>query len=271
MKRLSGIMQAKANKVLDKAEDPRDTLDLSYEKQMEQLQKLRRSVADVATARKRIELQATQLQTSAAKLQDQARQALSQNREDLAKEALTRRAAIATQLASLETQHQQIKAQEDKLVATTQRIQTQVESFRTQKETMKASYTAAQAQTKIGETVSGISEEMGDSSLALQRAQDKIEQMQARAGAIDELTSSGALEDMSQTSDSLQAELDKVASSSQVDSDLAQLKSELGMSETPTGVIGAGAETTGAAQPPPSQADIDAQLSQLEQPGGAPS
>ena len=96
MKRLSGIVQAKANKALDKAENPADMLDLSYEKQMENLTKVRRALADVATARKRLELQASQLQTQAQKLQDQAKQALGQGQEDLARQALARRAALAT-------------------------------------------------------------------------------------------------------------------------------------------------------------------------------
>jgi len=72
-KRMSAILQAKTNKVLDKAEDPRETLDLSYEKQLESLQKVRSQRGDVATARKRIELQAGQLQKQADKLQAQAR------------------------------------------------------------------------------------------------------------------------------------------------------------------------------------------------------
>ncbi|MHB1549068.1 MAG: PspA/IM30 family protein, partial [Acidimicrobiales bacterium] len=95
MKRISGIMQAKTNKILDKHEDPRETLDLSYQKQLEQLQKVRRSVADVTTAKKRIELQAGQLQQQADKLQQQAKAALGQGNEDLAREALSRRAALA--------------------------------------------------------------------------------------------------------------------------------------------------------------------------------
>ena len=170
MKRLTNIVQAKANKVLDKAEDPRETLDLSYEKQIEQLQQVKRGLADVATAKKRIELQAQQLQQAAAKLQNQARQALAQNREDLATEALTRRSGIATQLEGLKTQHDQLAQQQERLEATTQQLQARVEAFRTQKETLKASYTAAQAQTKIGEAVSGISESMSDTGLAMQRA-----------------------------------------------------------------------------------------------------
>src|SRR5580693_7455278 len=227
MKRLSGVVQAKANKVLDRVEDPRETLDLSYEKQLEQLQQVRKGVADVATARKRIELQASQLQASANKLQAQAKQALSQNREDLAREALSRRAGIADQLEQLRVQHEQLQAQEEKLVTTTQQLQTRVEAFRSQKETLKASYTAAEAQTKIGEAVSGISESMSDTGMAMQRAQDKIEAMQARAGAMDELLQSGTLTDLSGTSDPIQAQLDKTASSGQVELQLAALKSEL--------------------------------------------
>jgi phage shock protein A len=220
-------VQAKANKVLDRVEDPRETLDLSYEKQVEQLTQVRRGVADVATARKRIEIQAAQLQQSATKLQDQARQAMAQNREDLAREALSRRASIAAQLEQLKGQHDQLVEQEDKLVATTHALEARVEAFRTQKETLKASYTAAQAQTNIGEAVSGISESMSDTGIAMQRAQDRISAMQARAGAVDELLASGALNDLSGSSDPLQAELDKTTRQNQIELELAQLKGTL--------------------------------------------
>jgi phage shock protein A len=227
-KRIGGIFQAKANKVLDKAEDPRDTLDLSYEKQLEQLQKVRRGVADVATARKRLELQAQGLQKQADKLQTQAKAALQQGNEDLAREALARRAALGEQLADLKSQHDQITEQEQKLVDTSQQLQTRVEQFRTKKETLKASYTAAEASTKVGEAVSGISTSMGNSGAAMQRAQDKIAGMQARAGAMDELLASGALNDLTTPVDDIQKELDKVSSTSQVDNELAALKLELG-------------------------------------------
>ena len=114
-KRFAAIVRAKVNKLLDRAEDPRDTLDFSYTQQVENLQKLRRSVAEVATARKRIEIQARQLQQQASKLQSQARDALTQKREDLAREALSRRSAIAAELTDLEAQHSQVKEQEERL------------------------------------------------------------------------------------------------------------------------------------------------------------
>lgn len=232
-KRFSTILKAKASKALDKAEDPRETLDYSYQKMMEQLTQVRRGVADVATSRKRLELQASQLQQQGAKLEDQAKQALAANREDLAREALSRRGSIVQQLNDLKTQHDQLDAQEQQLTVASQRLQAKVESFRTQKETIKATYTAAQASTKVNEAVSGISEEMGDVGMAIQRAQDKTAQMQARAGALDELMASGALDDFTGSSDHIQAELDKAQIGSGVDSDLARLKAELGQGPAP--------------------------------------
>src|SRR5882757_6912846 len=228
MKRMGLIFRAKANKALDRAEDPRETLDYSYQKQMEMLQKVRRGVADVATSRKRLELQATALQQSADKLQTQAQQALGQNREDLAREALTRRSAIQVQLSDLGAQHAQLQAEEEKLTAAAQRLAAKVESFRTRKETIKASYTAAEAQTRIGEAFSGISEEMSDVGLAMQRAEDKTAQMQARGSAIDELLASGALNDPTGLQkDDLTLELERMSSGSQVDNELEAMKREL--------------------------------------------
>lgn len=248
MKRMALIFRAKANKALDRAEDPRETLDYSYQKQLEQLQKVRRGVADVATARKRLELQVSQLNQQSEKLKGQAAKALEMGREDLAREALTRRSGLQTQLSDLQTQHASLQEQEEKLVLASQRLQAKVDAFRTKKETIKATYTAAEAQAKIGEAVSGISEEMGDIGLAMQRAQDKVAQMQARAGAVDELMASGALDDLTQSSDDIQAQLDKAGASASIESELSRLKGEVE-----------------AAKPPPAKA-IDATAGQAKEP-----
>ncbi len=227
LRRLSTIFQAKANKVLDKAEDPREILDYSYERQLEQLEKVRRGVADVATSRKRVELQAAQLQASADKLESQARDALAMGKEDLAREALTRKDAAASQLTGLNAQVAQLAEEEQKMVEASKRLQAKVDAFRTHKEVIKANYTAAEAETKVGEAVSGISEEMSDVGLAVQRAEDKTAQMHARAGAIDELLASGALDDVTAPADPIQAELDKASAAGSVDRELARLRSEL--------------------------------------------
>jgi phage shock protein A len=244
MKRFSEVMKAKTSKLLDKAEDPRETLDYSYEKQLEMVQKVRRGLADVATSRKRLELQTTQLKASADKLEGQARQAVAAGREDLAREALNRRAGIQQQLDSLDTQRAQLQSEEDKLTLALQRLQTKVEAFRTKKETIKATYTAAEAQAKIGEAVSGISEEMGDVGLAIQRAEDKTATLQARAGAVDELLASGALDDVTASpGGDIQAQLDALSAGSTVDAELARMKAELGAGAPAPKEISSGGET----------------------------
>ncbi len=231
MQRMMLIFKAKANKAVDRAEDPRETLDYSYQKQLELLQKVRKGVADVATSRKRIELQMTQLQQQADKLTEQAQKALGAGREDLAREALTRKSGLTSQIADLQTQHAQLQGEEEKLTLASQRLQAKVEAFRTKKETIKASYTAAQAQTRINEAFSGISEEMGDVGMAVQRAEDKTAHMQARAGAIDELISSGALDDATSMNqgDDIARELEAMSSQSDVDRELESLKSQSGL------------------------------------------
>ena len=233
------IFASKANKALDRAEDPRETLDYSYEKQLELLQKVRRGVADVATSRKRIELQIQTLSQQTGKLSAQAKAALSGGREDLAREALTRKSGLQNQVADLQVQLAQLQDQEEKLIAASQQLQAKVDAFRTKKETIKATYSAAEAQTKINEAFAGISSELGDVGLAVQRAEDKTAQMQARAGAIDELVASGALDDVSSTGkDNLTVELERMASQSQVDDELAQIRLELGSGGNPAAIEG---------------------------------
>ncbi|MCH9830100.1 MAG: PspA/IM30 family protein [Actinomycetia bacterium] len=230
--RFKVVFASKANKALNKAEDPREVLDYSYEKQLELLQKVRRGVADVATSRKRIELQLQGLEKQESKLEEQARAALAGNREDLAREALVRRSGLHTQIADLQSQLAGLQEQEEKLVVASQQLQAKVESFRTRKETIKATYSAAEAQTKITEAFTGISSELGDVGLAVQRAEDKTAEMQARAGAMDELMASGALDDASGTNkDSLTIELERMASESDVEAQLASMRNELGSAE----------------------------------------
>jgi phage shock protein A len=248
MKRVSMMFRAKTNKVLDRMEDPRETLDYSYQTQLELLQKVRRGVADVATSRKRVELQMNQLQQSSDKLDRQARDALSVGREDLARDALTRKAGLQGQLNELNTQYTTLQGEEERLTGASQRLQAKVESFRTKKETIKATYTAAEAQTRINEAFTGISEEMGDVGLAIQRAEDKTEQMKARAGALDELMASGAIDDMvSGPRDDIQLELDRMGASHDVDAELARLKGEISQGSAPRQIEASAASTDGAA------------------------
>jgi phage shock protein A len=233
VQRASVIAKAKASKLLDRAENPEETLDYSYEQQLQQLQNVKRGIADLATAKQRLQMQSASMQEQIGKLDGQAREALQAGREDLAREALQRKAALQAQLDPLSQQSQQLDAQEQKLIDGEKALQAKVEAFRTQKEVIKAQYSAAEAQVKIGEAATGIGEHMADVGLAIQRAQDKTQQLQARAAAVDELTTSGALEDYTAQGDDLDRQLAQVQQGSQVDDELAKMKAELGQGPGP--------------------------------------
>jgi phage shock protein A len=239
MGKASTIVKAKVSKLLDRAENPNETLDYSYEEQLRQLQNVKRGIADVATAKKRLELQYTSMQQQVATLDDQAKQALQANREDLAREALTRKAAIQGQLDSIMQQGQDLEAQQAKLVAGEKQLSAKVESFRTQKEVIKAQYSAAEAQVKIGEAATGIGSNMADVGLAVERAKDKTQQMQARASAVEELTAAGTLEDFTSTDDDIGRQLKQIQQGGQVDDELAKLKAQLGQGDAPKELAGA--------------------------------
>ena len=232
MSRASLVVKAKLSKVIEQAEDPNETLDYSYERQLELLRNVKQGIADVVTAKKRLQLQTAQLEQSLPTLQEQARQALAQGREDLAREALQRKSLAQQQLQDLDTQVTQLEAQQDKLVASEKQLAAKVSAFRSQKEVIKAQYSAAEAQVRIGEATTGIGEQMADTGLAIQRAKDKTEQMQARAAAMDELISSGALEDAMSSETPVDRELAALTTQSQVDADHVRLKAELGADAT---------------------------------------
>ena len=222
------IIKSKWSAMLNRAENPSQTLDYSYEKQLELLQNVKRGVADVVTAKKRLQMQSDQLEQSVVKLEGQARQAVGAGREDLARQALERKTYAQQQLQGLDVQVQQLGDQQEKLVAAQQQLETRIESFRSQKEVLKAQYSAAEAQVRVGEAATGIGEHMSDTGLAIQRAKDKTEQLQARAAAVDELTTSGALDDFTSSDDDIDRQLKQISQSGQVDDELAKMKAELG-------------------------------------------
>ena len=227
------IIKSKISSLLNRAENPTETLDYSYEQMQTQLQNVKRGVADVVTAKKRLELQTQKLEQNVVKLETQARQAVAANREDLARQALEKKAATQQQLQGLDVQVQQLEQQQQQLIESQHTLESRVESFRSQKEVLKAQYSAAEAQVRIGEAATGIGRNMSDTGLAIQRARDKTEELQARASAIDELTESGALEDFTAGDQTqLDRELAQISSSSQVEDELAKLKAEVGSGQS---------------------------------------
>ena len=227
LSRMSTIVKSKMNRVMDNAEDPRETLDYSYEKQLEMLRNVKRGVVEMVTTKRRLELQASKAQENLAKLDTQARKALEMGREDLARLALERKQSAIAELEGLDQQVSNLELEQEKLTQAEQRLQAKVQAFKSKKEIIKAQYSAAQAQVRIGSALSGLSEEMGDISLAVERAETKTETLRAKAGAIDELAASGVLDDPMGGANDLDRQLQQVTSSANVEDELAALKAGL--------------------------------------------
>jgi phage shock protein A len=246
--RMSTVIKAKVSKILDKAEDPAETLDYSYQKQLESLQNVKKGIADVVTAKKRLQMQSAKLEESVVKLDTQARQALAQGNEELARTALERKNVAQTELQTLDKQVTELEAQQQKLTESEAQLRTKIEAFRTKKEVIKAQYSAAEAQVRISEAATGVGEEMADVGLAMQRAVDKTEDMKARADAVSELQAAGTFEDLTALGsgeDDIDRQLKELSSTSAVDDDLARLKAELGGGAAPAAELPAGEATPG--------------------------
>ena len=230
--RFATVVKAKLSRLLDRAENPTETLDYSYEQQLRLLQDVKRGVVDVTTSKKRLKMQTAQLEQNVVKLETQARDALAAGREDLARQALERKALVQRQLQDLDRQVEQLEQQQEKLVSSEKQLTAKVEAFRSEKEVIKAQYSAAEAQVRISEAATGIGDQMADTGLAILRAKDKTEQMQARAGAIEELIESGTLDEITAGDKTqLDRELEQIAATNQVDRELERLKAEVGPGE----------------------------------------
>ena len=229
--RVADILQAKTHKLLNQLEDPNETLDLSYEKMIAGLQQTKLHLADVVAQQKSLERQIEAAQQEAAKAEDDARLALQAGREDLAKAALAHKHSALEKLQSLQEAHAAVLPQAQKLIETEKKLADRIEKFRLQKEVMKTSYTAAAAQVKVTQAMSGVGSSFNNVGDTLRRAEDKVSGMRAKADAMESLTESGVLSDPLDSRPKEERELDALRVGSAIDSDLEKLKAELAAGE----------------------------------------
>ncbi len=225
--RLVNLIKQKVNKVLDNHEDPNEALDYSAVKQVELIQRLRRDIVEVVASKKRLEIQKSRISENINKLDEQAKAAVKAGRDDLARLALERKNANLNQIKELDTHIMAIQNEQNKLENAEKRLSAKVDEFKSRKEIIKAKYSSAEAQVRIKENITGISEEMSDIGMSMSRAEEKTEAMQSKAMAMDEMIESGALVDYTNNKDQIQVELEKTEIKSQVEDELAKLKSSI--------------------------------------------
>lgn len=225
-RRFSNVLQQKANAAADRLEDPGEALDLSYEKLLEEQQRLRHALVEATTGQKRLENQAAELDARIERLNSQAQAAVQQGRDDLATQALTQAGVLQAERNGLAPQLSAIAGQVSRLQEAMRRYDARLAAFQSQRETLKAQYSASKAVTQAGDSLAGIGEHMNDTALMVTRARDRIASMQAHADAVDSLLDSGALDQPSLGGDALEERLQVTALQSDVQARLAALKAQ---------------------------------------------
>lgn len=226
--RLKALFGAKVNQAIDGIEDPRAELDYSLTRLQSQLRQISDSLVEVSTARRGLEAQRNQVQKTIDKTEEQARQAVRVEREDLAARALERKAAAHEHLERLNNSISSLDVQVESLKTSQANLRQKIELFQARKEELKALYDSSRAQLKVKEAASGISKDMADAAHAIQRAETRIQGMQSRVDAIDDLISTGALEDvLAPEGDDIDRELASLTRDAAVETELERLKEEL--------------------------------------------
>jgi phage shock protein A len=227
LKRLKLSLKAKLSRRLDRAEDPGEILDYSYELHVERLYGMRADIADVATAKKRVARLRERRQGQFLKLQSGARTALEFGREDLARQALERKRLVGQELVGLDQQVSELEHQLAQMIARGHEAQARLERFRAGKEVTKARYAAARAQLAISDTAAGLSSKLREAGLWIERANHKVEEMNLEADVREELERTGVLTPIGSGEDDLDRRLRQLGSGESVDGELARMKREL--------------------------------------------
>lgn len=177
----------------DDVEELKDKLDETYRNQTALLQRVRRAVADVATSRKRIELQLAAINQQGAELDDQARQLVAHGNDAEARAVLTRKVTLEKTAADLQTRHADLRAEEVKLEDSATQMEHEIEDFRARRDTLVARHTAATAQSEMDSATRGINSSVSDVGQAMDSAERQTRELEAKADAVDELVAEGII------------------------------------------------------------------------------
>src|SRR5712664_3832792 len=216
--RLKLIFSTKASSAMDRAEDPRQVLDYAYGQQQLLLVKLRQGLVEVATSKQQLERQSKKLEARVPQLEDQAKRALGAGRDDLARIALERKRSAVAELEGLSAQIAEVGAEEKRLAGQERALQVRIEEFRTHRDVVSARYSAAEAEVRVKEALSGVSGELAELGMAVGRAEEKADRLQARAKALDSLVGGG---------DYVENELKRLSSGVEIDDEIERLKAEI--------------------------------------------
>src|SRR5438093_5406935 len=225
MERLSTLIRANINDMLDQAEDPEIMLNQILRDMETEISRARSQVADMMAQERlfRDDLQAEQ--DKSAHMQERAETYVRQGNDAMAREALKRKADSE---ANIEVLQQQLNAQSEmvgRLRSQLDALQEKYQSALSNRDALLARYHRAKAQQQITRTMSDL--DVTDYSGELSRMENRIRTTEARAGAETELNQSMGVDTGTM--------FDDAERSGKIDQELAALKSQMGRSGSESG------------------------------------
>ncbi|MFC5366960.1 PspA/IM30 family protein [Salinirubrum litoreum] len=243
--RTSDLFGAKMNSLLDRLEDPDEQLDYTYERLQDELSKVESALTDLVTEKKRLEARRDDVESRVADRNEQAREAVAAGRDDLAREALRRKRAEMQDLDDLEADIDELESAQQTLLERRDDLERRIERFRTEREQLKARRKAAEADLTVSETMADTGEDGGlsEADTAIGDVADRTAELEARTAALEELDEQDALgrTGVFGDEDDIEAELDRIQTDDEIESELALLRDELGETTDDTESAGAGA------------------------------
>ncbi|SFR09226.1 PspA/IM30 family protein [Desulfoscipio geothermicus] len=185
--KLSNFFKMRFSKIMDRLEDPMETLEYSFKKQSDLLILIKRSIVSVLTSKKRLEIQIYRLNVSVKEFEQKAHRLVELGKEDLAESLLLRKHELLGQIEEIKLKIEELDAEKEQLIATEAKLTNNLEFLRAQKEIIKAQYAAAKTQVKIDEAVTGLSKDFTDIGTAMERVKEKTLELKAKTTAIEEL------------------------------------------------------------------------------------
>lgn len=254
--RIRRVVGANLNDLVSKAEDPEKMLEQAILEMQEDLVQLRQGVAQTIAAQKRTEKQYNDGQNEINKWQRNAQLALQKGDENLARQALERKKTYTDTSTALKTSLDQQSIQVETLKRNLMQLESKISEAKTKKEMLKARITTAKAQEQLQGMVRGMNTSSAMS--AFERMEEKVLMQEARAQSAGELAGAD-----------LESQFAKLESGSDVDDELAALKTQmtLGPAATPAQSLPPGQTTTPKPnqQPEVVDAEIESLRKQLDQ------
>jgi len=228
LNRCAKLFKQGADVFLTPAEDPRQGFSTPQNHQRNLLRQVKQALIETRAFSIQLGDRKSLLENRLSQLELKARQALQANREDLARLALHRRQAYCQEIEMLNQQIQETQREEERLQIVKSQLETQIETLQARQQVLNARYSAAEAQVRLNESLSGVSESFTDLGISLEEAEQRVELMQARAEAVNDLLEASVLEIPTFAEvDSFTQELNRFDDSQAIESQLAALKQEL--------------------------------------------